>query len=494
MSAHNGSKATEIRERLSHPVIDADGHWLEVGPMLMDYLRNVGGDSVVKGFLTFSSFVRYSLQMPVEERRARRVGMQAWWALPTRNTRDRATAMLPRLLYERFGELGIDFAVLYPTASLGVPFLPDDEVRRATCRALNMYIADHFCEFSDRMTPAAVIPMHTPQEAIAELEHVKQLGLKVVMMSSLIRRPIPALAGDTRGVSRYAAWFDALGIDSDYDYDPVWQRCLDLGFVPTFHTGSRSLGFRTSPTNFTYNHIGHFAVASEAVCKGLFIGGVTRRFPKLKFAFLEGGVGWAAMLYADLIGHWQKRNLKALEDVKPSNLNRELLLDLARKYGGEKAADALTRINGPVEPEGSASTGGLTQLDDYAACQIERGEDIRDLFVPNFYFGCEADDRMNALAFNRQLNPFNARFNALFGSDIGHFDVRNMSDVLPEAYELVEDGLITEDDFRDFMFTNPVRFWGDANPSFYKGTVIEKEAAALLGSSRSEPAEPPASK
>ncbi|MGH7865851.1 MAG: amidohydrolase family protein [Candidatus Binataceae bacterium] len=494
MSAHNGLKAAEIRSRLNHPIIDADGHWLEVGPMLMDYLKAVGGESVVKGFLTFSSFVRSTLQMSVQERRDRRIGIQAWWALPSKNTRDRATAMLPRLLYERLDELGIDFAVLYPTASLGVPFLPDDDVRRATCRALNMYVADHFRDFSDRMTPAAVIPMHTPQEAIAELEHVKQLGLKVVMMSSLIRRPIPALAKDAREVNRHAAWFDALGIDSDYDYDPVWQRCLDLGFVPTFHTGSRSLGFRTSPTNFTYNHIGHFAVASEAVCKALFIGGVTRRFPKLKFAFLEGGVGWATLLYADLIGHWQKRNLTALEFVNPSNLNRELLLDLARGYGGDATAEALTRINGPVEPEGSASTGGLTQLDDYAACKIERGEDVRDLFVPNFYFGCEADDRMNALAFNRQLNPFDARFNVLFGSDIGHFDVPDMTEVVPEAYELVEDGLITEDDFRDFMFTNPVRFWGEANLHFYDGTVVEKQAGALLGSTRTQSAEPRAAK
>jgi predicted TIM-barrel fold metal-dependent hydrolase len=489
MSERNGSKASQLRKHLTHPVIDADGHWLEVGPLLMDYLKSVGGESVVKGFLTFGSFVRFSLQMSIEERRARRIGMQAWWALPTRNTRDRATAMLPRLLYERLGEFGLDFAVLYPTASLGVPFLPDDEVRRATCRALNMYIADHFREFSDRMTPAAVIPMHTPQEAIEELEHVKQLGLKVVMMASLVRRPIRALAGDTRDVNRFAAWFDALGLDSDYDYDPLWQRCLDLGFAPTFHTGSRSLGFRTSPTNFTYNHIGHFAVASEAVCKALFMGGVTRRFPKLKFAFLEGGVGWASMLYADLIGHWEKRNLKALEEVNPANLNRTLLLDLARQYEGEKAAEAIGRINGPVEPEGTASTGGLTQLDDYAACRIERPEDIRDLFVPSFYFGCEADDRMNALAFNRKLNPFNARLHALFGSDIGHFDVPDMADVLPEAYELVEDGLITDEDFRDFMFTNPVKFWGEANPDFYRGTVVEAAAVALLGATRREAAE-----
>ena len=36
--------------------------------------------------------------------------------------------------------------------------------------------------------------------------------------------------------------------------------------------------------------------------------------------------------------------------------------------------------------------------------------------------------------------------------------------VLPEAHELVEDGLITADDFRDFTFANAVRLWGTQNP------------------------------
>jgi hypothetical protein len=55
-----------------------------------------------------------------------------------------------------------------------------------------------------------------------------------------------------------------------------------------------------------------------------------------------------------------------------------------------------------------------------------------------------------------------------------------MARVLPEAYELVEDGLMSEDDFRDFLFTNPVRFWGEANPNFFNGAVVEREAAACL--------------
>jgi hypothetical protein len=70
--------------------------------------------------------------------------------------------------------------------------------------------------------------------------------------------------------------------------------------------------------------------------------------------------------------------------------------------------------------------------------------------------------------------------NAVFSSDIGHFDVPDMRQVLPEAYELVEDGLITSGDFRDFAFANAVRLWGTQNPRFFEGTRVAKEAAAVL--------------
>jgi hypothetical protein len=34
-----------------------------------------------------------------------------------------------------------------------------------------------------------------------------------------------------------------------------------------------------------------------------------------------------------------------------------------------------------------------------------------------------------------------------------------MTRVIEEAYEVVESGLISEEDFRDFVFTNPVTLW-----------------------------------
>jgi hypothetical protein len=92
--------------------------------------------------------------------------------------------------------------------------------------------------------------------------------------------------------------------------------------APTFHRASSSQGLRLSPTNFTYNHIGHFAAASHATAKAIFLGGVTRRFPELHFAFLEGGVGWASQLFGDLIEHWERRSAKALERMHPDKLDR----------------------------------------------------------------------------------------------------------------------------------------------------------------------------
>jgi hypothetical protein len=45
---------------------------------------------------------------------------------------------------------------------------------------------------------------------------------------------------------------------------------------------------------------------------------------------------------------------------------------------------------------------------------------------------------------------------------------------------LVRRGLISEDDFRDFMFTNAVEMHGRMNPNFFKGTAVEAEAEKVL--------------
>jgi len=481
------SRSAAVRERLSHPIIDSDGHVAEFEPALFDALRRVGGSDMADRFKAMSdSPLRFRwYNLTPEERRIQRVPRPHWWVHPTRNTLDRATSSLPRLLHERLDEMGLDFTIIYPSIGLFALHLPDDELRRTACRAWNQLHAEIYRPYSDRMTPVALIPMNSPEEAIAELDYaVGTLKLKAIVMAGWTRRPLDTSSQWPAEAKRYGFWIDTFALDGAYDYDPVWQRCIDLRVAPAFHSPSAGFGMRNSISNFMYNHIGHFAASAEAICKAIFFGGVTRRFPELRFSFLEGGAAWATSLYNDLLGHWDKHNRNYVANFDPRNLDRDLLSKLFREYGNDYGEAMLAKL-GEDESQllwGSREEDPTKQsdIDEWIRAGIESREDIRDRFVPKFSFGCEGDDRMTALAFNPKLNATGSRLSAIYSSDLGHFDLPDMRDAAYEAWELVEHGLITEEDFRDFVFVNAVRAKTDMNPDFFKGTRVEVQVARLL--------------
>ena len=496
--AGNGkSAAAKVRARLAHPVIDADGHFLELTPVLhgyfLDYAREIGGTDLPKkletqGGLTYDTTVQHRWQaMSEAQRRAGRVAKPPWWSLPG-DTLDRATALLPGLMHERMDALGIDYAVLYPSLALATSRLADDELRRVATRALNKLIAEMFFPYGDRFTPAASIPMQTPEEAVEELRFcVRELGYKAAMLNGVVNRPlagnavgaamVDGLAGQpSAGSGPGATWQDVLALDGAYDYDPLWAACAELKVAVASHAGGQGFGTRRSLPSYVYNHIGAFACGAEAFCKAVFLGGVTRRFPTLTFAYLEGGVGWAVQLYADLMGHWEKRGGAAIGSLDPAKLDTEMLLGLIERYAGEQARPYAAALRSALE----AKEPQPPVLDEFAAAGIASKQDVYDQFVPRFYFGCEADDPTIAWAFNTKVNPLGARLRPMFSSDLGHWDVPDMTEVLPEAFELVEHGLITEGDFEELAFANAARLYGTLNPDFFKGTACESQVAALL--------------
>jgi len=469
------------RERLDHPIFDADGHTVEFWPALAGYIEDEGIRLDPERPLTELGVLPDWSRLSPDERVRRRAVRPPWWTFPAENTLDLATATLPKLLHERLDEMGIDLSVIYPSLGLVFMHLENEEYRRASCRALNRYHADIFRSYADRLIPVAVIPMQTPGEALAELDHaVGELGFKAIVLASYAKRSVEALAAEPRSLE-YASWMDSFGIDSPYDYDPIWKRCLELGVSVATHSAGMGWGSRRSISSYVYNHIGNFASAGEALCKSLFLGGVTRRFPRLPFAFLEGGVAWAAALYADLIGHWEKRNGQAVQRYDPERLDRPEFERLLEQYGAELTV-RVSPSAGTPGLSGEVSYAQVAALDEFAACRIERVEDIRELFVESFYFGCEGDDPLVPIAYDTKLNPLGARLNALYGSDLGHWDVPDMKNVLAEAYELVDTGRLGAEDFRRFAFEAPSRFYLETNPRFLEGTILESQAGALLAS------------
>lgn len=472
--------AAEIRAGLKHPVIDGDGHWMEPIPIFLEYLREVGGPGSVDQMraLWRRNEAWYRATWP--ERQHHRLRRSIWWGV-TSNTLDKATALLPALLNERLPELGIDFAVIYPSFGLTINGIVQDDLHRAAARAYNMMTADMFAPFAARFAPVAIMPTHTPDEAIEELEYaVGELGFKAIMLRGNQERPIP---GAAEGIDpQKAAWYvDTIALDSPYDYDPFWQRCVDLGVAVTQHSGSVRWSDRASISNFTFNHVGHFAESNHAFARSVFLGGVARRYPSLNFGFMEGGVSWACQMYADLIEHWEKRRRAGLQ--YPSETNVAELRELIGRYGDQRLkanADAIMGSLDAFRPECSLEELGRPEhvSDDFEAAGINSKDDVRAVFSGNFYFGCEADDRATMWAFDPRMG---VRLRPVFSSDFTHFDVPDFRGVIPEAFEMVEKGFVTEQDFREFTFTNAARLHTGNNPDFFKSTIIEQAVADELG-------------
>lgn len=478
------SRSAQIREQLGYPIIDTDVHTQEFEPAFLDYLAEVGGAKIADSFrdhLPGAGRYRWFQQTPAE-RHTYRTARPPFWGRPTKNTLDLATITLPKLLHERLQEAGTDFAVLYPNLATLAPQIKNEEMRRAVCRAANLYHAEIFRPYSDRLTPIATIPLNTPEEGIAELEYaVKELGLKAIQIPGYVTRVIPGFENYPEEVQREATWIDNFALDSAYDYDPFWAKCVELKVVPTTHASGMGWTSRRSISNYQYNHIGHFASAAEAFCKALFFGGVTHRFPSLRFAFLEGGSAWGASLYTDLIWHWETRNPEILQNNHPGNVNREELGELFARYGGKEFRDRFHEVGSGLGFHGKYfAPEDPGELNEFAAAGITKAEDVRDRFLNHFYFGTESDDTRVAYAFHQKANPYGDRVKAFLGSDSGHWDVPDITAVTSNAYSMVERGILSEEDLRYFLSTHPLELYTSLNRDFFKGTVVEKAATEYL--------------
>jgi hypothetical protein len=333
----------------------------------------------------------------------------------------------------------------------------------------------------DRVRPVALVPTFTPEEAIAELEFaVTELGHKAIMIGTEHIRPVAGAGDGAPYLTR------SIAIDAPHDYDPFWAKCVELKVTPVCHTAAIFNAYRNSPSNYVFNHLGGFATGAEYFCRALFMGGVTRRFPTLSFGFLEGGASWALTLLNNIVEHFEKRNVANLElNLDPAKLDIDLLASLFAEYGNSYLT--AERIRNSTFENWEMSVGRPSPFDEFEPCGLTEVNDLKALFIDCFYFGCEADDRMTSVAFNRRLNPVGAKLKPVFGSDIGHWDVLDATTILSEAWSMVDAGLIDEGNFREFVYENPAMMHLSMNPDYFAGTVLADDAEKLLATKQPAP-------
>jgi hypothetical protein len=463
-------------------VIDGDGHWLEPIPIFLEYLSEVGGAKSVDQIRALWRGRDAWYRATPQERQHSRLRRAIWWGVTSNTLRqgNGAAAGLAERAVARIGHrLRADLSKLRAQHQRHVrrrpapglrPRLQHDDGRHVRAVWRKVCAGSHHSH------------LHTPDEALAELEYaVVQRGFRAIMLRGNQERAIPSAAQEIKDRQKAAWYVDTIALDSPYDYEPLWRRCVELGVAVTQHSGSGRWQDRASISNFTYNHVGHFAESNHAFARGVFLGGLVRRYPSLNFGFMEGGVSWACQMCLDMIEHWEKRRRAGLQ--YPSETSVPELRQLIDRYGDRRlkaSADALMNNLDAFRPECSLEELSRPEhvSDDFEAAGIKSKDDVRAVFSGNFYFGCEADDRATMWAFDPRMG---VRLRPVFSSDFTHFDVPDFKEVIPEAFEMVEKGFVTEQDFREFTFTNAARLHTRNNPDFFKGTVVEKAVADELG-------------
>lgn len=168
-------------------------------------------------------------------------------------------------------QVGIDWTVLYPTSGLAYGRTTNIDWAIWTAAAYNTWLHDAYLVRSDRFRGMALIPLQEPEAAVEELRNaVTELGMSGALLPS-------------NGLAQH------LGSKV---YWPVYAEAERLGCVLSVHGGVHS-GYGMDDMNLwcVAHALGH--PHGQLIALGAMVfNGIFDRFPRLRVAFLEGGVAW----------------------------------------------------------------------------------------------------------------------------------------------------------------------------------------------------------
>jgi predicted TIM-barrel fold metal-dependent hydrolase len=198
---------------------------------------------------------------------------------------------------------GVSCEVIYPSVGMVLCNHPDFDYQKASMDAYNRWISEYCSVDPQRLLALGQTPMRSPEEGISDLEKMKAMGMRGVM-----------LTGNPQV--------------EDYDspiYGEFWDACVDLEMVPSFHiltSSGDSLNRSRGPKMNNFLSI----IRGNQDIMGMFVlGGVFERHPRLKIVCVEADAGWAPHFMYRMDHAWKRHRkwLTANIDKLPSEYFRE---------------------------------------------------------------------------------------------------------------------------------------------------------------------------
>ena len=192
---------------------------------------------------------------------------------------------------------GMNFPTFAGFAGSHLAKMPDQALTAAAVAAYNDWAIDELAgDHPGRFISLGILPFYDIDRAVAEVHRIGAKGCKAISMPE----------------TPYG-----LGLPSfaTGHFDPIFAAMLDNGITPCMHIGG-GFGLLKRPENALPDDIIMLAPQIMAVtATDIILGGLIQRFPDLKFALSEGGIGWISFYLDRLDRHMTNQSWTHLDKL-----------------------------------------------------------------------------------------------------------------------------------------------------------------------------------
>ncbi len=197
---------------------------------------------------------------------------------------------------------GVDLEIIFPNKGLMMWATPDPLFASAQCRVYNDWIAEAYIQYSPRMVPMAALATGDLEGTLAEIKRIAKMGFKGVTLPC---KPIFG-AHDARHPNYNFGMFD-----------PMWELLQDHNLAITFHVSTgRDPRAARKDGGAVINYVSHSLAPTIEPVANLCASGVLERFPKLRFASIEAGIGWVPWALQAMDEAYVKHHMWAYPKLK----------------------------------------------------------------------------------------------------------------------------------------------------------------------------------
>ncbi len=205
---------------------------------------------------------------------------------------------------------GIKGTVCFPTMPgfAGTKFLKSKDFALADLcvQAYNDWLFEEWCAAAPELyVPMIIGQLWDPEKMAAEIRRNAARGARALTFP------------DSQPTLGLPTWFTN-------HWDPVWDAIQEAEMVVCLHFGTGGVRQAASPESPFAANIALQPVSSLAAATDLMFCDALDRFPGLKFAMSEGGIGWVPFGLERADGAWERhRRWEGLGDTPPSHRFRD---------------------------------------------------------------------------------------------------------------------------------------------------------------------------